>query len=360
MCHVISFLYCLQAIEIDGSAGEGGGQILRTSLALATIFQKPVKITRIRAGRSEPGLKPQHLQSLLATSRICGANVQGGKLGSTEVEFTPGQIPKNFTGLLDTGTAGSISLIAQTIIPISIFGGVDLKLEIRGGTEVPNAPTIDYLMKLMIPVYRDLGAQIDLDLKQRGYYPKGGGIIALQTSKKKKSEPLNYTAEEKTPLNVLSVVRDIPEHVAKRQAESAQQILQKNGNVVTKTDLDLEGESLSPGSSILIYQVGASTFVGSSSLGQKGKRAETVGEDAAENFVQEVKPKPNVDSRLADMLVTLLSCVPGKSQYRTSYLTSHFFTNCEVAKKLTSCEIHTQKSGDAFLVEIVGSPEKPN
>ncbi|HYB03019.1 MAG TPA: RNA 3'-terminal phosphate cyclase [Nitrososphaerales archaeon] len=350
----------MQAIEIDGSAGEGGGQILRTSLTLAAVFCKPIRITRIRAGRKEPGLKPQHLQSVLAATRICEGKVRGASVGSTEIEFLPGRLPKKFNGLLDTGTAGSISLIAQTILPISIFGGVDLDVEIRGGTEVPNAPTIDYVIKLMIPVYRNLGAEVDLRLRRRGYYPKGGGSVILRTSKPEISNPIDFVSDEVAKSSILSVSRRLPEHVAKRQAESAQQLLGKGGIDVSSTELDSAGDSLSPGSSILIYQVTCSRFIGASSLGQKGKKAELVGEEAAENFAKELSYKPSVDSHLADMLVTLLSCVPGKSQFKTSFLTSHFLTNCEVAKKLAGCDIQTQKSGEAFLVEIVGSPEKPN
>jgi RNA 3'-terminal phosphate cyclase (ATP) len=350
----------LQAIEIDGSAGEGGGQILRTSLTLASILGKPVRITKIRAGRSEPGLRPQHLQSLVAASRICGAEFRGGKVGSTEVEFFPGALPKKFSGLLDTGTAGSISLIAQTIIPISILGGVDLDVEIRGGTEVPNAPTIDYLTRVVTPVYRNLGAEIELDMKQRGYYPKGGGIVHLRTFNRRKIGPIEFVSEEAPPVKILSISRELPEHVAKRQAESAMRILRDKGSNLMATEFDSEGISFSPGSSVLIYQTGTSSFVGASSLGQKGKRAETVGEEAAEIFLREITSKPNVDSHLADMLITFLSCIPRKSAFRTSLLTSHFQTNCTVARKLTACEIRTQKSGEAFLVEIVGSPEKPN
>jgi RNA 3'-terminal phosphate cyclase (ATP) len=350
----------LQAIEIDGSAGEGGGQILRTSLTLAAIFWKPIRIMKIRAGRREPGLRPQHLQSVIATNRICEGKVRGASVGSTEIEFLPGRLPKKFNGLLDTGTAGSISLIAQTIIPISIFGGVDLDVEIRGGTEVPNAPTIDYLLRLMVPVYQHLGAEVDLNLKRRGYYPKGGGSVILRASKSENSKPVEFVSDQVAKSNILSVSRQLPDHIAKRQAESAQQILRKNGICVSSAELDFAGDSLSPGSSVLIYSVSPSSFIGATSLGQKGKKAELVGEEAAENFVRELSFKPSVDSHLADMLVTLLSCVPGRSKFRAPYLTSHFLTNCEVAKKIAGCDIQTQKSGEDFLVEIVGSPEKPN
>jgi len=342
--------------------GEGGGQILRTSMSLATIFKKPIRITNIRAKRRDPGLKPQHLQSVLVASRLCGGTVHGAEIGSTSIEFLHGELNTKYREVIDTGTAGSISLIAQTIIPISIFGEIDLDVEIRGGTEVSNSPTIDYLNRLMLPIYEKLGAEINLEIKRRGYYPKGGGVVVLESSRNKEPSPLEMDTSipEKIPLNILSVSRLLPEHISRRQAESSARILSHHGIGDSEIEMDSSGDSLSPGSSITIYEKSSTTFIGSSSLGERGKKAESVGEEAALDFLKEIKSTPNVDSHIADMLVTLLSCVKGKSRFRTSTLTAHFTTNCEVAKKLTGCEIQVKKSGLSWVVEMDGSPEKPN
>jgi len=352
----------LQVIEIDGSIGEGGGQILRTSMSLATIFKKPIRITNIRANRRDPGLKPQHLQSVIVASRLCGGTVNGAEIGSTSIEFLPGELNAKHHGVIDTGTAGSISLIAQTIIPISIFGSIVLDVEIRGGTEVPNSPTIDYLNRLVLPIYEKLGAGVNLNIRRRGYYPKGGGVVDLKSSRNKEPSPLELdtSVPDKVPPNIMSVSRQLPEHVARRQAESTAKILSLSGNGDSHIEIDSSGDSLSPGSSVTIYKKSSTTFIGSSSLGERGKKAESVGDEAALDFLKEVKSNPNVDSHLADMLVTLLSCVKGKSRFRTSILTAHFITNCEVAKKMTGCEIQVKKSGLSWVVEIDGSPEKPN
>ena len=331
-------------------------------MSLAAIFKKPIKIINIRAKRRDPGLKPQHLQSVLVASRICGGTVRGADLGSTEIEFVPGNVREKYSEVIDTGTAGSISLIAQTIMPISIFGNIDLNVEIRGGTEVPKSPTIDYLDRLVLPIYEKLGADASLEIKRRGYYPRGGGVVTLKSSRKRNPSPLEIDTSfpEKVPSNILSVSRHLPEHVARRQAETAGNILSQHENGIPVIEIDSSGESFSPGSSITIYKRGSSTFIGSSSLGERGKKAELVGEEAALDFLKETKSTPNVDSHLADMLVTLLSCVVGKSKFRTSTLTTHFTTNCEVAKKLTGCEIQVKKSELSWAVEIDGSPEKPN
>ncbi|MCL4518780.1 MAG: RNA 3'-phosphate cyclase, partial [Thaumarchaeota archaeon] len=141
-------------LEIDGSQGEGGGQIVRTAMSLATILRKPVRITKIRAKRQVPGLRPQHLQSVLAASGLCNGRLKGAHVGSTEIIYEPGDPRSCLTETIDTGSAGSISLIAQTITPISIFCNIKLDLEIRGGTEVSNSPTIDYLARVVLPVYK--------------------------------------------------------------------------------------------------------------------------------------------------------------------------------------------------------------
>jgi RNA 3'-phosphate cyclase len=350
----------LQVVEIDGSIGDGGGQILRTALALAAVRGKSIRISKIRAGRKEAGLRPQHLQSLLAVTKISGGTVSGASVGSTEITFSPGKLPNHFAGIIDTGTAGSISLIAQTVIPLSIFGGVDLDLEIRGGTEVPNSPTVDYLSRIVLPVYRKLGAKIEFDVKRRGYYPRGGGVVKLDCSRESEPHSIELISGNVEPANIYSVSRSLPPHVAQRQADSAREVLEHNGFKTGSIKLDSSGESLSPGSSILIFTADHFTFLGASSLGERGKKAEVVGEEATRNFLREALNKPAVDSHLADMLITLLCCVPGKSTFTTSFLTDHFSTNCAVAKKLAGCEITTEKSGEAWRVQVAGLPEKPN
>ena len=287
--------------------------------------------------------------------------MKGASVGSTELEFVPGTLPKKFSGTIDTGTAGSVSLIAQTIIPISIFGNVELDVEIHGGTEVPKSPTVDFISRLVDPLYEKIGGRVEISIKKRGYYPRGGGIVSVKSSKARGSKPIELLPLNEVPaVKILSVSRSLPAHVAVRQAQSAKSAVEHKISGQVDTEIDSSGDSLSPGSSILIYERGASRFIGSSSLGERGKKAEIVGEEAAQIFLDEVRHEPAVDSHLADMLVTLLSCVEGKSQFTTSFLTDHFSTNCIIAQKLTGCQISTKKSGETFLVEIVGSPEKPN
>ena len=348
-------------IEIDGSEGEGGGQVIRTAVSLASIFKKPIRVKNIRAKRFPSGLRPQHLQSVIHAATLCDATLTGATVGSSEITFVPSKIVKSFKGKIETGTAGSISLIAQTIIPISLFGGVELDVSLLGGTEVPNSPTIDYLRKIVLPVYSRFGT-IKLSTEKRGYYPKGGGLAKLCCIAGSEARPLafqNTKENEPKRVSVFSCSRLLPNHVAERQANSAINILERSGLEVL-VEMDNGGYSLSPGSSVLVYDVTNSQMVGSSSLGERGKPSELVGEAAALGFLDEIRYCPNVDSHLADMLVTLLACVNGKSSFTAPVITEHFITNVRVASKLSNCKVEYQKEGHLWRVTVIGSSEKPN
>ncbi len=349
----------MEFLEIDGSLGEGGGQILRTSVSLSCVLNRPIKIKNIRKNRSTPGLRPQHLQSVLTAAKLCNARVLGANVGSTELEFIPADSVDNFIGTIDCGTAGSISLIAQTIIPISIFRKINLDVTLRGGTEVPNSPTIDYIQKTVLPIYREM-CDIDLNIIQRGYYPKGGGIVEVRCSKSKDCHfSFDNASKKSNKVSVLSVSRSLSSHVTKRQLESAKVVLNKQGLEIVSAETDNEGNSLSPGSSILVFQVSDSSLIGSSSLGERGKRSEIVGEEAARNFTEEAVNLPNVDSHLADMLLTLF-CFRDSFSFTTSSMTNHFRTNAEIARKISGCAIDYHKIGEVWQVSVTGSSEKPN
>lgn len=348
----------LDFIDIDGSLGEGGGQILRTAVSLSCVFNRPIKIANIRKNRSVPGLRPQHLQSVLASAKLCNAKVSGANVGSTKIEFIPGEVDGSYTGTIDCGTAGSISLIAQTIIPISIFRKINLHVTLHGGTEVPNSPTIDYIQSVVLPIYREM-CHIDLKILRRGYYPRGGGIVELACSNQKVSQFSFPTASERPrSVSIMSVSRRLPDHVSVRQLESAKKALQKQGFEIGSAKTDHTGNSFSPGSSILIYLISDSSLIGSSSLGQRGLISELVGEEAAKNFVTEAANSPNVDSNLADMLLTLF-CV-GSYSFTTSSITNHFKTNAEIATKISGCVVEYHKFGSIWQVTVNGSSEKPN
>ncbi len=358
-------------VEIDGSEGEGGGQILRTSVSVASVLKRPLRITNIRARRKEPGLKPQHLQAIKSAARLCKAKLKGAEIGSQTIEYVPGDPEKDSKMLIDTGTAGSVTLICQTLIPVAAYLGIDLEATVLGGTEVSFSPTVDYLREVVFPAYARIGWISSIELERRGYYPRGGGRIKLHVDgsrcNTRNVDLVEATREqdwdalhEGSEVRILSVSRSLPRHVCERQTESAKRELVKAGFSKIHSEEDSEGESLSPGSSMLVYRITPESFVGSSSLGERGKKAEVVGSEAAQAFVKEAKTNPSVDSHLADMLVTALSCSSGKSRFSTSNLTSHLTTNLKIVERLACCysEIEIDANRGNWIVSLSGRSEK--
>ncbi|MGQ9782245.1 MAG: RNA 3'-terminal phosphate cyclase [Nitrososphaeria archaeon] len=313
-------------LEIDGSAGEGGGQVLRTSIALSIATNTPVRIYNIRKKRPNPGLQPQHYMAIKAASYISKAEVTGLEISSQEVYFKPNQFSKDIS-TLDVGTAGSIPLILQTLIPSLAVAHLSFPLEVIGGTDVKWSPTIDYMRYVFAPFLASIGIKLDIEVKRRGYYPKGGGKIVFQV------ENVSFPAElrlEKGNRQVFirSICSNLPEMVATRQANAALRIIEK-----AKAELDVrvissKEAAISSGTSIVIYTAEAfRSCVGSDSIGEKGKPAEKVGEEAAKHFMSELSSSPDVDSHLGDMIVPYLFLSPYHSRVKISRATSHLKTN---------------------------------
>src|SRR5438034_4567249 len=214
-------------IEIDGSMGEGGGQVLRTSLALAAILRREVRIFNIRAGRAEPGLKAQHLTSVRAVTEICGASSKGLQVGSTEFIFSPGVL-KAGSFRFDVGTAGSITLVLQTLMPMLPFTPGTVELEITGGTDVKWSPPIDYLRLVTLPILRKIGYLGDLEIVRRGQYPKGGGLVRFSTRGPSTLQALTHGHfGSVSKIYGISHATALPRHVAERQADAARKGLEE-------------------------------------------------------------------------------------------------------------------------------------
>ncbi len=344
----------MEFFEVDGSYGEGGGQTLRTALTFSAIKGTPIRVSRIRAGRREPGLKRQHLSVLRIFSEIFGAELTGASEGSQEVTFAPRR-PRATTFKLDMGTAASIPLALQAIIPAAALSGVRLTIDLTGGTDVPWSPTFDYLDKVAEEAYSAVGLRCTLDCSARGYYPAGGGRVVASVEPCDSVKPVTLlTAEGEPAASVLSRCGGLPQHVANRQLETAERVLSESGIEVASRS-SLAGESRSPGSSVLVWCTGAGRLLGSDSLGAKGKRAEEVGEEAAKEFAGAVRAGACVDSHLADMLVPLLSMSAGDSAMRVPEVSTHLETSLHVASQFTGCEHSVRQDGLGFVVSV--SPE---
>lgn len=341
----------LNVIIIDGSMGEGGGQIVRTSLGLSIALGKPVKVINIRAKRRNPGLRPQHLAAIRILRSLCDARVENLEVGSREFTFVPGSIdlhPINF----DIGSAGSITLLLQAIIPAVALCNKPLDLTVTGGTDVKWSPTFEYFRNVVVPAFRAIGPDVEANVVRRGYYPKGGGEVYVRINPIGVVHGLEMQESDFcSPISV-SICSELSISIAERQQIAAEEILSKNG-VSFRNQTRVE-PALSPGSSIAICSCGDhGPFIGGDSIGERGKTAEKVGSEAALAYLSEKRSNAPIDSHLADMLIPLLSLSSEESRFRVSRVTDHLLTNLHLSRTITGVTYKIEEAeGQPPLVSI--------
>lgn len=329
----------MRVVEIDGSFGEGGGQIVRYALSLSALTLKPVKIINIRVKRDNPGLRPQHLTAVKALAEITKARVIGDKVGSLELYFEP-KVRAVGSYRFDVGTAGSVSLVIQAILPTLIFLGREVSVEIIGGTDVAWSPPIDYVKHVFLHNLKLLGVEAEVDVRRRGHYPRGGGIVLL------KVKPVVDFIKSINIVNrgrIISVkgvshAVKLPRHVAERQASSARELIKEKLGIEPSIEIEApppdKDYHLGPGSGIVLFaDVEAGSRLGSDSLGEKGKRAEEVGREASLKLVEDLETSMGFDRYMADMLVPYLFLAKGRSVVGVARYTLHAYTAIAIAQK---------------------------
>ncbi len=316
-------------VEIDGSYGEGGGQILRTALSLSCLLNKPFRIYNIRKGRKRPGLMPQHLTCVRAAQILSDARVKGDYKGSSELIFSPGEI-KGGDFSFDIGTAGSTSLVLQTIIPALLRQKKETGLTLKGGTHVPLSPTFHYIKEIFAPLMERLGIKIRLTIEAYGFYPKGGGIIKAAIFPANRIRPLRIVQRGRI-INIkgYSGVGNLPLSIAERQKNAVLDNIRLSisGHLFP---LNIEAVDVpSPGQGTFVFMQAESenSLAGFSSIGERGKRAESVGEDAAREFLQYYSTDAAFDPHLSDQIVLYLSMCEEGSLFTASCITRHLITN---------------------------------
>lgn len=315
-------------IEIDGSYGEGGGQILRTSLSLSCLFKRPFRIFNIRKNRPKPGLMPQHLTSVKAAQMISDAEMTGGQIGSTELTFSPREV-KSGSFTFDVGTAGSTALIMQTLLPALIFSQEKATITLRGGTHVPFSPSFHYLDGIFIPWLKRLGMEVRLSIEAYGFYPKGGGVIAAEIFPAGEIEPLRVTERGKViGVYGYSGVGNLPLTIAERQRRGCVERIESSYPGKFPIDIELQ-EVPTPGQGTFIFLGAEAERVraGFTGIGERGKRAEIVGEEVANEFLDYYAADAALDPHLPDQLVLYLSMCRERSEFTTSRITQHLLTN---------------------------------
>jgi RNA 3'-terminal phosphate cyclase (ATP) len=320
----------MNMIEIDGSHGEGGGQIIRTSLTLSAITQKPVRITNIRANRPNPGLAAQHLTACKAVRNVCRGTLSGAELGSPELVFEPGPIVGGRYEF-DIGTAGSVTLVAQTLMPIHFKASKASSLRITGGTHVMKSPGYDYFEQVFLPAIARFGAKANARMLRPGYYPRGGGIIEVETGPS--GFRGNSSWESDGEVRAIIRLSGLPESIAIREKKI---FVQNNiSRVFIRQD-----EADSVGNAVTAW----AGLRGSYCLGEKGKRAEVVGQEAYDALMRELAGGADVDLHLADQLLVYSALAQGETRYLTSAISGHLRTNAEIIRKFVERKIGIEEN----------------
>ncbi|MFQ6049420.1 MAG: RNA 3'-terminal phosphate cyclase [Candidatus Paceibacterales bacterium] len=352
-------------IEIDGSIGEAGGQILRTACALSAVTKKPCHVFNIRKGRPRSGLRHQHLLGIQALAQLCNGKLEGDSLSSEEIKFYPGEIYRDKISI-NIPTAGSITLALQTLIPPALSahsansGQVPhpITISFRGGaTDTFFSPTIDYLQYVFLEILEEMGGKAEINILKKGYYPEGGAkvkvkIHPLQTfapqnlrGQATKLKPLNLT--ERGNLKKILAISGAseflkPKKVAERQLAGVREIL---GKLKLPIEERVEYyQTQCPGSQICLVVEFENTVIGTDNLGKLGKRAEDVGKEAALELLKEQKSNACLDKHLADQILPYVALAKGKSKVTVSEITNHCKANIWVIEKFIGGEFEIKEN----------------
>ena len=305
-------------LEIDGAFGEGGGQLVRTAVALAAITRTPIRVRNVRAARRPPGLAPQHLTAVRAVGALCAARTEGLELRAREFEFAPGEIGAG-EFRFDVGTAGSITLLAQALLPVMAHAPAACRVQLIGGTDVRAAPPFDYFRHVFLSHLAALGVAARCELHRRGYFPRGGGDVELHCAP---ARPRGHRFEADGAARTIegcAHLDHLPESIATRMADAARRRLPQAARIEIQT----EAASACPGGAIALWTRDAGAALGAGRVAEHGVRAEALGEAAGGELAADLAAGAALDLHAADQLLVWLALAGGESRFTTREVTPH-------------------------------------
>jgi RNA 3'-terminal phosphate cyclase (ATP) len=335
-------------IEIDGSEGEGGGQILRTSLSLSICTQQPFRIANIRANREKPGLMRQHLTAVRAAAEICSAEVDGAEIGSRALTFRPGRLAAGDYSF-DIGTAGSCTLVFQTVLPALLTARGESRVRVNGGTHNRGSPPFDFLARSFLPLLCRMGANVQLDLTSHGFYPRGGGEIRARIAPAPRLGALNLMERGAWVRGYAEAyVAAIPLHVGQRELEVIGRAL-----AWPRDQLFLRGlaNDVGPGNAVTITLEHEHVTEVLTGFGEKGVRAEEVSGQAAAEARAYLSTSAPVGEHLADQLLLPMALGEGGC-FVTAHATSHLRSNIAVIERFTQSKVGIVPVSNGFAIKM--------
>ena len=345
--HKISFE---TMITIDGSHGEGGGQILRLSVALSAVTRNPIRVINIRNNRPNPGLKPQHVIAIHSVAKICHAQVEGNKVGSSEITFYPGDI-KGGSYAFDIGTAGSITLVLQACIIPALFANHKIDISITGGTDVKWAPPWDYFRHVFFSHLQNMKINVQGHLIRRGYYPRGGGKATVVIDPGGTFSPLVPRDTQNTQVKGIVNIAHLPSHIGGRIQKSATETLAAQQ---ISSDIDIVIEQSSSVGVGLVLWTSHGSILGADCLGEKGISSEKVGSLAASRLLSEIQSGATLDIYAVDQMLPYLA-LSGKGSFFCRDISGHASTEMWLLKMFLKKDFLIQQSGVLKKVTVVDS-----
>ena len=340
-----------EIIKIDGSFGEGGGQILRSALTLSAMVKRPFEMFNIRAGRRKPGLAPQHLQCVKAMASVCDGEVRGAGVGSLNLKFFPGKVSCGDYSF-NIGTAGSVSLVMQTVfLPLSLCNGVST-VTITGGTHVPFSPCFHYIKEQWLFFMTMMGFDVEVEMPIAGFFPKGGGEINVLIKNTEKVAPLVLTDPGKlVRVRGLSAVGNLDIDIAERQKVQGVKRLSEIDIIPDISVISMP--AIGKGTIFMLICDFENSRCCYSGLGAIGKRAEKVADEACDGLMGFLETGEAIEEHLADQVILPLSFADGMSRFTTSRITRHLLTNAEIIKMFLNRKIEIKgkpgENGDVVI-----------
>ncbi len=342
-------------VEIDGSFGEGGGSILRLGCAFSVLTSKTVRVFNIRKGRAKPGLRMQHLVGLQALAEICNGSLENGKIGATEIVFTPGKVTKG-SYTIKIGTAGSIGLILQVLQLACTQATSPITLNMEGGATFGLwAPTLPYLEHITNAHLSEMGYEIKIDLMRHGFYPKGGARVRFIIRPPETLRPIQLTEfGQITEVRGISIadLRLKSRSVAERQADAAKRVIRKylGKKAIIKINYV---DALNPGSGICLWlKTNSGVILGSDVIGERGKPSEKIGTECAKYLSEIARNKATVDKFFSDQIIPFMALAEGISIIQPKKITKHTETNIWLAEKFLNKKFEIKRKGSIFEIKI--------
>jgi RNA 3'-phosphate cyclase len=325
--------------------------VLRVAVAMAAIMDTSLKVTNIRAGREKPGLRPSHVTATRAVAELCGAELEGCEVGSPELRFRPEGL-RGGSYTFDIGTAGSVALVLQAVLPAAISSGERVEIAVKGGTDVPFAPTIAYVERVLFPVLNQLGANLSIEVVRRGFAPEGGGQVRAVVEPGSSIRPLAPTggqpkAQVQGEIAVSRIGQDVTDRVRRAMLRRLQ------GLPVGKVEVDLV-EANGPGISATLWTSRRAGALGSSDIGERGYPAERLGENAAASIARALRADVDVDEHLLDQVLIYCLMATGRSSFTFESMSSHAQTVLDVASEFTNFTREVQNDARRKRMVIEG------